>query len=214
MANNNYIDTTVRCSCGAFKGIRAERHEDGTDYKCTSCGRTWHSDADNGFRDYHEKRLALQSKLIQLSHSRVSDGRKHINDKWRVVVEGGTAFYEHKDNHRRIDNEELDVLYKQVKALESEYPDFAQRDPIFGYMWIMLFTKGCQLSSNRIGEYREQINKTPYNVPGEVGYLKDYNARCEIAYNRRQADRQKEQDNFRLHVQVLIQYLPYEKRRY
>ena len=194
MANNNYIDTTVRCSCGAFKGIRAERHEDGTDYKCTSCGRTWHSDADNGFRDYHEKRLVLQSKLIQLSHSRVSDGRKHINDSWRVVVTGDTAFYEHKDKHRRIDNEELNVLYKQVKALESEYPDFAQRDPIFGYMWIMLFTKGFQLFSNRIGEYSEQTNKTPYNVPGEVGYLKDYNARCEIAYNRRQADRQKEQD--------------------
>ena len=194
MANNNYIDTTVRCSCGAFKGIRAERHEDGTDYRCTSCGRTWHSDADNGFRDYHEKRLVLQSKLIQLSHSRVSDGRKHINGKWRVVVEGGTAFYEHNDNHRRIDNEELNALYKQVKALESEYPDFAQRDPIFGYMWIMLFTKGFQLFSNRIGEYSEQTNKTPYNVPGEVGYLKDYNARCEIAYNRRQTDRQKEQD--------------------
>lgn len=195
MANNNYIDTTVRCpNCRAFEGISAERHEDGTDYRCASCKYTWHSDADNGFRDYHEKRLVLQSKLIQLSHSRVSDGRKHINDKWRVVVEGGTAFYEHKDNHRRIDNEELDVLYKQVKALESEYPDFAQRDPIFGYMWIMLFTKGCQLSSNRIGEYRAQTDKTPYNVPGEVGYLKEYNARCEIAYNRRQTDRQKEQD--------------------
>ena len=162
--------------CGENLHIKKEVYNLGTNYTCESCNAQWverdNNAIDENIRhstyrlERNKTKNIIERNTDAIFRPRCCPECKKKPEKLVEICDLKNGFsYMCPDCKIKVDNdkdskESLDLLYK----LSSDYPIDAEKDPVYHYLFIKLWTRNFQVWNEKIETHINTIEKTPFDL--------------------------------------------------